>query len=130
MSQKQTIAEMLKEDLLPSFKEHLGVFNASIQEEFMETGTHFLDKNYIAQITGQNMSNKSFRQVCVDIFGTDRFNYTKVPESDLDQESFDKHYEFGKYPHCRQWVTHFAKEGIFTSRVLVLGYILDAKPRN
>lgn len=125
--QKITIAEKLKQDLLPSFKEHLGIFNASIQEEYMLIGGHTLDKTYLVQLTGQNMSNKSFSQVCKDVFGTDRFNHTKVPDCDLTQELFDEHYEFGKYPHCRGWVTHFAKLGVFTTRNLVLGYILDAK---
>ena len=127
MTSKQTIKEKLEEDLLPSFNTKNNSFNASIQEEYMVLGTPFLDKTYIANVTKQNMSNKAFRQLCIDIFGTDRFNYAETPEADLTQELFDAEYEFGKYPHCRGWVTHFAKIGIYTDRNLVLGYILDAK---
>lgn len=127
MQDKQTIKDFLVEELLPSFNPNNHAFNASIQEEFMVTGTPYLDKTYISQVTGSNLSIKSFRQLCIAIFGTDRFNYVPTPEEDLDQELFDKHYEFGKFVHGRQWVTYFGKQLIFTKRSTVLGYIYDAR---
>jgi hypothetical protein len=117
------IKEFLELELLPSFKAEAHTFNASLQEEFMVQGTPFLDKNYIALLTQSNMSMKSFKGVCIEMFGTDRFNYVPTPEEDLTLELFDEHYEFGLYPHCRRWVTHFAKKKVFVKRATVLRYI-------
>jgi hypothetical protein len=120
---KMNIKEFLETELLPSFKEASVTFNASLQEEFYIRGTPFLDKNYIALITESNMSSKSFRTLCIEVFGTDRFNYTPLPEEDITLELFEEHYIFGKYTHCRQWVTYFAHKKIFTKRNTILRFI-------
>lgn len=121
------IKEFLETELLPSYNPNNHTFNASLQEEFMEPNTPFLDKNYIALLLKANMSHKSFKSLCHAVFGTDRFNWCPTPEEDITQELFNQYYEFGKFTHGRQWVTFFAKQKIFVKRSTILGYIYEAK---
>jgi hypothetical protein len=125
MTTKNKIQEFLTKELLPFFNKENHSFTPHVQEEFMDLVGGYLDSGYVAKLAEHAVSRKVFRLDCIAVFGVDYFNRMPLPEETLTRETFDKEYEFGKYTHCRQWISHFKD---FATRQTVLGYVYDSKP--
>lgn len=103
-------------------------FTPGFQEEFL-TEESTLDAQYIMRLHKiRAVTLKKANAMIAEVFGQTKFS--KIPQpSELTDSIFKKHYEFGKYPNVRGWITYFTDVvGVHATRKDINERIYKHKP--
>jgi len=113
------VLQHLKEE----FQDENGKFTPGFIEEYTVEGE--LDYRYIAKKFNTRITKSESARAAHQIFETIIFEPNREYENEVIQREFLAHYEFGKYPDVRGWITHIEREtGQVLTREACYGYVV------
>lgn len=113
------VFQYLKEE----FQNEDKTFTPAFIEEYVVEGE--LDYRYIAKKFKLRLTKAEARKACEQQFQTISFISSRQYENEVTEKEFKAHYEFGKFPDARGWITYFEKAtGEVLTREVCYKYLL------
>jgi len=97
------IFQHLKEE----FQNKDGTFTPAFIEEYIVESD--IDYRYVAKKFNTRITKSEALRACQQQFETISFRPSREYENEVSFKDFQAHYEFGKYPNTRGWITYFEK---------------------
>lgn len=100
--------------------------NKYLQEEFAGTDSQF-DLGYCRYL----LKTRTLTKGMINSAALETLGHIVIPtvkvKNEVSEELFAKHYRFGKYQNCRQWISFFERRySLLLTRATLFKYVLKA----
>lgn len=116
-------------EILESYHENSNVFSVDFTEMFIDDYGNFNHKEF-NRYFDTSASFSTINNALVELTGSKILTKRKFETPYKNQALFESVYEFGKFPHARDWIMHMSEAyGALVSKSYVLGYIAKQHPK-